>query len=84
MENPLERTGRDAERVRRWHGTTERDFVVRVYAALVTADPTLERTGACAVVTPEQVPAWLASLPPARSLSADRRAEIVEQVRTLI
>jgi hypothetical protein len=84
MENPLERTARDAERVRRWHGATERDYVVRVYAAVVSTDPDLERTGGCAVVTPEQVSAWLASLPPARSLSADRRAEIVEQVRGLI
>ena len=84
LENPLERTTRDSERVRRWHGGAERDYVVKVYAALVTADPTIERTGGCAVVAPDQVAAWLASLPPARSLTPDRRAEIAELVRALV
>ena len=83
LENPLERTARDSERVRRWVAATERDFVVKVYAAVVTNDPTVTRTATCAVVTPDQVPAWLASLPPARALTPDRRAELVEDVRAI-
>jgi hypothetical protein len=83
-ENPLERTARDGERVRRWIAATERDFVVKVYTAVVTADPSVMRTAACAVVTTEQIPAWLASLPPARALTAERRAELIEQIRAIV
>ena len=84
LENPLERTARDGERVRRWIAATERDFVVKVYAAVVTADPSVARTPACAVVTAEQIPAWLASLPPSRALTAERQAELVEQIRAIV
>jgi hypothetical protein len=84
FENPLERTARDGERVRRWIASTDRDFVVKVYAAVVTADPTVSRTPACAVVTADQIPAWLASLPPARALSLDRQAELIEQIRAIV
>jgi hypothetical protein len=84
IENPLERAARDGERVKRWFAAGERDYVLKVYAALVTADPTLGRSPACAVVRPDQVSAWLASLPPARSITPDRRQEIVEHVRTLL
>ena len=83
LENPLERAARDGERVRSWFTSTERDYVVKVYAAVVTTDPTVTRTPACAVLTTEQIPAWLASLPPTRSLTADRRAELVEAIGTL-
>ena len=84
LENPLERTARDGERLRRWVGSTERDFVVKVYAAVVTTDPTVTRTPNCAVVTTEQIPAWLASLPPTRALTPDRRAELVEALESLL
>jgi len=84
FENPLERTARDGERVRRWVAATERDYVVKVYAAVVTTDPSVTRTPNCAVVTPEQIPAWLASLPPSRALTPDRRAELIEAVETLV
>jgi hypothetical protein len=84
MENPLERTARDAERVRRWFAGIERDYVVKVFAALVTTDPTISRTPTCAVVAPEQVAAWLSSLPPARQLSTDRRSEIAERLAGLV
>ncbi len=84
LENPLERTVRDGERVRRWVSSTERDYLVKVYAAVVTTDPTLTRTPACAVLMTEQIPAWLASLPPSRALTTDRRAELVEAVQTLV
>ncbi len=84
MENPLERSSRDAERIRRWFAGTERDYVVKVFAALVTNDPSITRTPNCAVVTEEQIPAWLTSLPPARALTPDRRDEIVERISALI
>jgi hypothetical protein len=83
LENPFDRAARDAERVRNWFAAGERDFVVKVYAAVVTADASLERTPACAVISPDQIPAWLASLPPQRSLSADRRAELLDQIRSI-
>jgi len=84
MENPLERAARDAERVRRWFASTERDYVIKVFAALVTNDSQIARTPTCAVVSVEQVPAWLASLPASRALNPDRRAEVVEQIRGLL
>jgi hypothetical protein len=82
-ENPLERTARDGERVRRWIASTERDFVVKVYAVVVTDDPSVTRSPACAVITAGQLPAWLASLPPARALTPDRRADLVDLVRAI-
>lgn len=84
FEHPLERTVRDAERVRRWIGSAERDFLVKVFAAVITDDPTIERTAACAVIRPEEVPAWLGSLPPARALTPDRRDDLVEEIRRLL
>jgi hypothetical protein len=82
-DNPLERAARDAERVRNWFAAGEQDFVVKVYAAVVTSDTSLDRTPACAVISPEQIPAWLASLPPQRSLSSSRRAELLDQIRSI-
>ena len=34
LENPLDRAVRDGERVRRWFGSDDADFVVKVYAAV--------------------------------------------------
>lgn len=84
MENPLERAARDAERVKRWFGAAERDYVLKTYAALVTDDPTLARIPTCAVTRRDQVGGWLASLPPARSITPERRDEIVEHLRALV
>jgi hypothetical protein len=84
IENPLERTARDSERVRRWVASAERDFLVKVYAAVITDDPTIARTPACAVITMDQLPTWLATLPPARALTPDRRAELIEELRDLL
>ena len=84
MENPMERTSRDAERVRRWFGAEDRDYVIKTYAAAVTVDPTVTRTPNCAVVTPDQIAAWLGSLPAARALTPDRRAELVEDIQALV
>ena len=83
IEHPVERTSRDAERVRRWISAEERDFLVKVYAGFVTTDPTLARTPACAVIGPNEVGAWLAALPPQRSLYDTRRDDLVERVRAL-
>jgi hypothetical protein len=84
LENPLERASRDAERVRRWIGSTERDFVVKVFAAVITDDPTITRTASCAAISMADVPAWLASLPHARALTVDRRADLADQVRAIL
>lgn len=81
LENPLERASRDAERVRRWLGHDDADFVVKVYAAVVGVDPAVERTRDCAVLTPKQVVPWIHALPPQRSLTPGRREQVVEAVR---
>jgi hypothetical protein len=83
IENPLERAARDAERVRRWFAHDDQDFLVKVYAAVVAPDTTLPRTPGCAVITREQIAAWLASLPPQRSLTPSRRERLVEQIREI-
>lgn len=83
LENPLERAGRDAGRVRRWAAHEDHDFVLKVYAAVVSDDPTVERTATCAVITADQIPAWLRSLPAQRSLTASRRAGLIELLNEL-
>jgi hypothetical protein len=75
-ENPLDLANRDAERVRRWFTIADLDFVVRVYA-VVLADAAIARSATCAVLTPDQLPAWVASLPHQRSLTAARRARLL-------
>lgn len=74
--DPREAVTRDAERLRRWLSQHDVDFVVRVYAAIVSSDAGLTRSAACAVVTIEQLPAWVASLPRQRSLTIDRRTRL--------
>lgn len=81
LENPLERAARDADRVRRWLAHDDADFVVKVHAAVIGTDPTIQRTSTCAVLTPEQVCAWVAALPPQRSLTPGRRQVILDTVR---
>jgi len=81
IENPLDRAGRDAERVRRWFAHDGHDFVIRVYAVVIAPDTSLPRTRTCAVITADQLPAWLASLPNQRSLTAGRLARLGELLR---
>lgn len=81
MPDPLEAAARDAERVRRWFAVSELDFVVRVAAALVVADRPVRRTPSCAVVAPNQIEGWLASLPRQRTLTAGRRGRLVSMIR---
>lgn len=80
-EHPLDRAARDAERVRRWLNHGELDFVVRVYVALVTPDGTIPRSPLCAVLTVEQIPAWIGALPRQRSLSDGRRNLVLARAR---
>ena len=75
-EHPVDRVARDAERVRHWLSEEDLDFVVRVYAALVTPDVSMPRSPLCAVVSADQIPAWLAALPRQRSLSSGRRRSL--------
>lgn len=82
IENPLDKAARDAGRVRRWLAQEDHDFVVKVHAAVVAKDASLTRTVSCAVITQVQIPAWLAALPIQRSLSASRRARLVEVLRS--
>ncbi len=84
LENPLDRASRDAERVRRWLASDDRDFVVKVYAAVVGSEPLVTRTPACAVITREQISAFLASLPPQRSLTPTRLQRIVERIDSAV
>ena len=81
IESPLDRAARDAERVRRWFVHDERDYVVRVYAAVVTSEPALPRTPTCAVISESQLEPWLRSLPVQRSLNDARRAQLLAMLR---
>ncbi len=81
LENPLERATRDAERVRRWLGHDDADFVVKTYAAVVGPAPTIARTAGCAVLSPDQLAAWVAALPAQRSLTPGRIERMLEVVR---
>jgi hypothetical protein len=76
IDSPLEGPNRDADRVRRWFTIADLDFVVRVYAALIVGDGSLPRSATCAVVTAEQLPAWIAALPSQRSLTPARRLRL--------
>jgi len=82
IEGPLERTARDADRVRGWLAADDRDFTVRVYAAVVTDDRRLDRIPSCAVVAPGDLAEWLLALPFQRGLTSDRRARLVDLIRS--
>jgi hypothetical protein len=83
-EHPVDHVARDAERVHHWLTHGELDFVVRVYAALVTSDASIPRSPLCAVVTIEQIPAWIEGLPRQRSLTDGRRHVLVARVRDAV
>jgi hypothetical protein len=81
IESPLDRASRDAERVRRWFAEEDRDYVVRVYAAVIAPQANIVRTPACAVITAFQLESWLRSLPHQRSLSEARRNQLIAMLR---
>ena len=83
IEAPLDRASRDAERVRGWLTTDDRDFLVRVYAAIVTDDKRVDRTATCAVVATGDLAGWLEALPVQRGLTPDRRERLVELIRSV-
>jgi hypothetical protein len=57
------------------------DFVVKVYAAVIGPDPQVARTPGCAVLTPDQLAAWVTALPPQRSLTESRLQRMLETAR---
>lgn len=81
VDNPLERTTRDADRVRAWLAGEDSEHVVKVHAAVVSGDLAIPRTGGCAVISEDQIAAWLASLPTQRSFDRDRRERVVGLLR---
>jgi hypothetical protein len=83
-EQPVDQTAREADRVRHWLNHGELDFVVRAHAALITTDVTIPRSPLCAVLTAEQVPAWIASLPRQRSITEGRRHVLVARARAAV
>ncbi|MFN8631248.1 MAG: hypothetical protein U0838_13305 [Chloroflexota bacterium] len=83
VESPVDRTSRDAERVRGWLAADDRDFVVKVYAVIVTNDQRVARSSSCAVVRPADFPAWVATLPPQRGLTASRRERVEQMVKEI-
>ncbi len=84
IDNPLDRATRDANRVRAWLSGDDADYVLKVYAAVVGRDEQIARSAACAVIGPEQVAEWLATLPPQRSLDETRRERIVRLLRSAL
>ena len=76
IESPLLRAARDAERLRRHLEGEEREFVVRVQAAVLGNPEEVARADGCAVVPLRDVPAWVAALPTQRALSPDRIAHV--------
>lgn len=84
LDHPLERAVRDAERARRWLAHDDADFVVKSYAAVIGDPASVPRTTACAVVTLEQLPAWIASLPPQRTLTPHRVELMIAFVRDAV
>lgn len=82
LENPLDRAVRDAERVRRWLSDDD-DFLVKVYSAVVGPTPAIARTPNCAVLTPDQLAAWISALPAQRSLTPGRHQRMLDVVRTV-
>jgi hypothetical protein len=83
IENPLQRAARDAERLRRHLEAEERDFVVRVYGAVLGDPKAVDRIDGCAVVALDDVPAWLAALPAQRGLTPDRVSHVQEILAAL-
>jgi hypothetical protein len=85
IESPLERAARDAESVRRWVAHDDRDFVVKAYAAVAgPAGSGLSRTPSGAMLSFDQVPAWLGGLPAQRTLTPSRIERVVELVGAAI
>ena len=83
IEDPVQRASRDAERVRGWLASDDRDFIVKVFAAIVTDDERVERSATCAVVRPDELSAWMESLPAQRGITPARKDHLVELIRSI-
>jgi len=83
IENPLYQASRDGDRLRRHLEAQERDYVIRVQAAVIAGGHDVTRTDACAVVALDDVPAWLAALPAQRGMTPDRLARVREVLEAL-
>ena len=55
-----------------------------VIATVLAGQDSVARNATTAVVTRGQIPAFLASLPPHRTFSSDRRRQILDQIRTAL
>lgn len=84
IENPLDRATRDAERLRRWIATHDAGLTFRVYAAVVSDGVEISRTPECAVIRGDQIPGYLAALPPTRQMTPERLERIAELLRTVV
>jgi hypothetical protein len=69
--------------VKGWLATHDRDFVVRVYAAIISDDRSIDRSPGCAVVSPTDLAGWLEALPVQRGLTPERRERLVELIRSV-
>ncbi len=83
IDNPLRRAARDGERLRRHLEAEEREFVVRVQAAVLGDPAVVARIEGCAVVPLGDVPAFVAALPAQRALTPDRIAQVHEVLAAL-
>ncbi len=81
VEPPAERAARDADRLRSWFVSTDRDFVVTVNAVLATDDPRVRGTAACPVISPDDLPTWVGALPVQKSLTPARLARLQAMVK---
>ena len=83
-EHPLDHVARDAERTRHWLTHDDLGFVVRVYAVLIAPAGSIPRSPLVAVISADQVPDWIASLPRQRSLTAGRQGHLVARARQAV
>ena len=78
IENPLDRASRDAERLRGWLSSEWESWAPRVYAAVVADGHEVSRLPDVAVVTREELGAFLTSMPVSKSMTPDRRRDVIE------
>jgi hypothetical protein len=81
IENPVDRAARDAARLKNWLRSQEEDLSPRMYAAVIADGHEIERTNEVAVLTRDQIPGFLAAMPPLRHMTPERRARITALLR---
>jgi hypothetical protein len=84
IENPVDRAARDAARLKNWLRSQEEDLSPRMYAAVVADGHDVERTNEVAVLTRDQIPGFLAAMPPIHHMTPERRARIANLLRQRI